>query len=163
MPNSEGAIYTLPRLWRKNKVIRALFIAGDQWVMEGVEPPASIALDTTPADSIDPVYDRFTGVARDENGNALGGIRLPDLAVGRGQFVAVDVETFVLTGKMLELQCEPMPDGSTRFADHQSYVNEFEQQVQQLVQNRFLLPADADLLIAQAGASEVGLVDSCTD
>jgi hypothetical protein len=22
MPNSEGAIYTLPRLWRKNKVIR---------------------------------------------------------------------------------------------------------------------------------------------
>jgi hypothetical protein len=136
-------------------VLRALFIAGDQWITEGVEPPQSISLEQSTPDEIDPVYTRKTGIARDPNLNATGGIRLPDVVLGRGQFIAVDAENFVLTGTLLDLKCQPLSDGTVRFPDHESYLNQFEQQVQQLVTDRFLLPEDAERLIKEAVASDV--------
>ena len=82
---SEG---TTPLDW--TPVARALFVAGHRWTTEGLEPPPSVSLGEAPEGQPDPVYQDMipglvTGIARDENGNALGGIRLPDLAVGRGQ------------------------------------------------------------------------------
>jgi hypothetical protein len=105
-----------------------------------------------------------TGLARDENGNALGGIRLPDLEIGRGQYIALDPESFFgfgLFGAFKELQCEPLADGSARFADHASYVSQFTQQVQALAEQGFLLPEDADRLTAAATASNVGDPAAC--
>jgi hypothetical protein len=136
-------------------VLRALFIAGDQWVTEGVEPPQSISLEQSTPDEVDPVYMRKTGIARDPNLNATGGIRLPDVVLGRGQFIAVDAENFVLTGTFLDLKCQPLSDGSVRFPDHETYLDQFEQQVQQLVTDRFLLPADAERLVKEAVAQDV--------
>ncbi len=163
--NSEN---TTPLDW--TPVMRALFIAGHRWVTESAEPPPSMILTEAAADQVDPVYQReyglelVTGIARDENGNALGGIRLPDLAIGRGQFIAVDpasAQGMGLFGAFHDLQCEPLPDGSARFPDHAAYVNQFTQQAQTLTGQGFLLSEDAEGLIAAATASNVGAPIAC--
>ncbi|MCB0190211.1 MAG: hypothetical protein KDE31_38325, partial [Caldilineaceae bacterium] len=142
-------------------VLRALFVAGDQWVTEGVEPPASIAMESANADVVDPVYGRVTGIARDEDLNALGGIRLPDLALGRGQFIAVDTETLVLLGTFIEQKCALMADGSPRFPTHEAYVDAFTAHTEALVAERLLLPSDAERLIEEAMSSDVGVQENC--
>lgn len=142
-------------------ILHALFVAGDRWITEGVEPPPSIFLEQAAADAIDPVYERQTGIGRDENLNARGGIRLPDLALGRTQFIAVDTANFVLVGKFIDLNCSPLTDGNVRFSDHETYVMRFTRETQRLVEEGFLLPDDADRLIEAAQASNVGASDAC--
>ncbi len=141
--------------------VRALFLAGDRWAVENKEPPASVTLqgDAAAAD----------GLARDQNGNALGGIRYPDLEVGRGAFKAVDFalqieglpKGFPLYGAFTDLACMPLTDGSTHFWDHDVYVQRFTAQTNKLVSDGFLLREDADQLIAAAKASNVGNAEAC--
>jgi hypothetical protein len=159
---------TTPLDW--TPVMRALFIAGHKWVTEGIEPPPSTHLWDAPFGQIDPTYkdvyglDLVTGINRDEMGNALGGIRLPDVALGRGVYIATDPASFFgmgLFGAFLDKQCEPLADGSPRFADHAAYVAEFTAQAQALVDQRFLLPEDAQRLVDQAAASNVGDPIAC--
>jgi hypothetical protein len=162
---SEG---TTPLDW--TPVARALFLAGHRWTTEGTEPPPSAYLRETPEVEIDPVYqaeyglELVTGIARDDNWNAKGGIRLPDLEIGRGQYIAVDppsLDGWGLFGKWKDLQCEPLPDGSTRFQDHTSYVSQFTQQAQRLVKDGYMTPGDARRLISEAAKSEVGKPHTC--
>jgi len=159
---------TTPLDW--SPVMRALFIAGHKWVMEGTEPPSSTHVWGAPYGQIDPVYksvygmDIVTGINRDELGNALGGIRMPDLVLGRGVYIAVDPSSFYgngLFGAFQDLQCTPLEDGSPRFASHANYVSQYTAQVNTLVEQRFLLQEDADRLIAQATASNVGDPAGC--
>jgi hypothetical protein len=72
-------------------VMRAIFVAADRWLRSGVEPPPSTLMEQAPAGEIDPVYGFATGIARAGDLNAKGGVRLPDLHVGRAQFIALDV------------------------------------------------------------------------
>jgi hypothetical protein len=58
--------------------MKALFNAGDRWVTAGQEPPPTTLLRTTPDGQI----------MRDQQGNALGGIRHPALEVGEARFIA---------------------------------------------------------------------------
>ena len=67
---------------------RGLFTTADRWVTRGRRPPPSQPL--TESTEMDPVYGFLTGIARDGDGNALGGVRAPDLEVGRYQYLAVD-------------------------------------------------------------------------
>lgn len=150
-------------------VARALFVAGHRWAMEEVEPPPSAYLSEAPEGEIDPVYksqyglELATGIARGGSGNARGGIRMPDLELGRWQFIAVDPESWGggLLGSFVDLKCEPLPDRSTRFPDHESYVSQFTLHAQTLVEQGFLLQADAERLIAAATASNVGDAEAC--
>jgi hypothetical protein len=163
---SEG---TTPLDW--TPVARALFLAGHRWTQWGIEPPPSAYLNTeAPEGQIDPVYwseyglELETGIAREENGNALGGIRMPDLAVGRGQYIAFDPTSFFgmgLFGTWQDLQCEPLADGSIRFPNHGSYVSQFAHQADKLVAQGYLLPVDADRLISDAAKSDIGKPNSC--
>ena len=107
--------------------------------------------------------DLKTGIARDENGNAMGGIRMPDLEVGRIQYIAVDPNSWGggLLGASVDLTCQPRADGSARFPDHASYVSQFTQQAQKLVAEGYLLQQDADRLIADATQSNVGDASAC--
>jgi hypothetical protein len=142
-------------------VVRALFIAGDRWAIEGQEPPGSIVLtgDSSAAD----------GIARDENGNALGGIRLPDLGIGRGKYIAVSFalpdEAFPkgwpMFGGFEDLKCAPRADGSVRFEDHAAYVRRFTEVAQELVADGYLLREDADGMVAKAEASDIGKPEAC--
>lgn len=155
-----GALYERPELdWLP--ILRALFVAGDRWMTEGVEPPPSVFLAQAAADASDPVYERATGITRDESRNAQGGIRLPDLALGRGQFSAVDTSDFALFGTFTDLQCKPRADGSVRFPDHQTYVEQYTEAAHRLVADGFLLADEADRLIKVADASTVGAPGAC--
>jgi hypothetical protein len=163
---SEG---TSPLDW--TPVLRALFIAGHRWTTEGVEPPPSTYTWDAPFGQIDPVYESVygmelaTGINRDEMGNGLGGIQLPDLAIGRGVYIPCDPASFFgmgLYGAFLDKQCEPLEDGSPRFAGHAAYVEQFSAQAETLVGQGFLLREDADQMVAEAGASNVGDPSACT-
>jgi len=163
---SEG---TSPLDW--TPVVRALFIAGHLWTTEGVEPPPSTWIDDAPFGQTDALYESVygmeleTGINRDEMGNALGGIRLPDLDIGRGVYIPVDPASFLgmgLFGAFLDKQCESLEDGTMRFADHADYVAQFTAQANALVADRFLLRGDADQMIADAAASNTGDPAACT-
>ncbi|MDX1616538.1 MAG: alpha/beta hydrolase domain-containing protein [Candidatus Promineifilaceae bacterium] len=152
-------------------VVRAAFTAADEWVRAGVAPPSSSVLESAPAGQIDPVYGSETGIARDANLNALGGIRFPDLAIGRAQFVAAAFSldpnspfpgTF---GLWFDLACEPEPGSDSdepRFSNHGEYVNAFTQQVNALQGQGFLLDSDAEALKDRAAESAVGKPGTCS-
>lgn len=158
-------------------IARALFVAGDRWVRDGTAPPPSTLLDAAPAGQPDPLYGIETGIARDPDLNALGGVRLPDLEVGRARFIAMDTSTLLpgdesgalsayagLTGSALDLACRPAPGSDTdgsRFASHEAYVDAFGRQADALVDQGFLLQQDATLMTARAADSDVGKPDSC--
>jgi hypothetical protein len=149
-------------------VERAMLLAGDQWVCAGTPPPPSVLLAQAPPGTIDPVYGFETGIARDDNLNALGGIRFPDVEVGRARFIAslLDFEILPglrgLVGAWYDLQCEPLADGSPRFADHGDYVSRVVQQANALRNGGYLLETDAEALKEQAAESEVGMPGTCS-
>jgi Alpha/beta hydrolase domain len=148
-------------------VVRAMLLAGDQWVRAATPPPPSALLSQAPPGAIDPVYGFETGIARDTELNALGGIRFPDVEVDRALFVAslLDFEILPgfpgLVGAWSDLQCVPLADGSSRFASHGDYVHRVVQQADALETSGFLLEADAEALKLQAAQSEVGKPDTC--
>ena len=89
---------------------------------------------------------------------------MPDLEIGRGQYIAFDPPSFFgfgLFGTWKDLQCEPLPDGSTRFRNHGSYVSQFTHHARRLVEDGYLLPEDAHRLISEAAKSEVGKPHAC--
>ncbi|HVS66663.1 MAG TPA: alpha/beta hydrolase domain-containing protein [Thermoanaerobaculia bacterium] len=148
-------------------VVRAMLLNGDRWVRTGAAPPPSLLLADAPEGAIDPVYGIETGIARDGDGNALGGVRFPDVEVGRAFFVASlpDFEIVPgfpgLVGAWFDLQCVPLADGSVRFPSHGNYVSRVVRQANSLRKSGYLLKADADALKAQAAESEVGLPKGC--
>lgn len=140
-------------------IVRALFVRGDLWVRRGMAPPRSRLLKSAPAGELDPVYGFETGIARDTDGNALGGLRLPDIETHRALFIASDpsVEPFPglipgLFGSTVDLSCEPEP----RFRDHADYVRKVVRQTLKLRGQGFLLDDDAITLIEEAKASNTG-------
>jgi hypothetical protein len=148
-------------------VVRAVFVAGDLWVRRGFEPPPSTLIDESTTGDPDPVYGFFTGIARDADGNALGGVSLPDLALGRAQYIASDFALPGLPGLLgnsIDLACEPRPGAPTdapRFRSHGHYLSAFVRRARALVQSRFLLREDAVALIREAAASDVGKPKTC--
>jgi len=151
-----------------NPVVRAAFVAGDRWVRRGAEPPPDRLLETI--DEVDPVYETVTGIARDENLNALGGVRLPPVESGRFQYVASlpDFQLqpgtgFGLVGTEIDLECEPLPDGSERFNFPASYDWAIARQAVDLVEQGLLLKGDAIPMIFAARASDVGRDKRCEE
>lgn len=153
-------------------VVRAAFDAADAWVRGGAPPPPSAVLASAPAGQLDPVYGEETGIARDDNLNALGGVRFPDLAIGRARFIASDFSldadsrfpgTF---GLWVDLACEPEAGSDSdepRFRNHGDYVSAFTRQVNELRRKGFLTEADAERLKERAADSEVGKPGSCVE
>jgi len=144
-------------------VMRGIFVAGDNWMRHGIAPPPSTLLESAPDGQIDPVHGFETGVARDADGNALRGVRLPDLAIAQGLFIASDPTSGAplgipvltpLTSSHIDLEC--IEDGSPRFRNHGDYVSGFARQAKRLVDQGFLLPADAEAMKSRAGESEIG-------
>lgn len=142
-------------------VARALLVAGDAWARGVALPPPSALLE----------LDTSGAIVRDGDGNARGGVRLPDVAVGRARFVAsapIEVPPgsgFVgLVGLMIDLACAPAPGSTTgepRFRNQGDYVNRFSHGANDLRQTGFLLAADAESLKQQAAESPVGTPGSC--
>jgi hypothetical protein len=127
-----------------------------------------VALQDDPSGEIDWVYQEeyglelVTGIARDVNGNALGGIRLPQVELGRGQYIGVDpASPFQLLGTWHDLKCEPSWDGSVRFPSHWIYVRYISHQTYGLAMRGYLLPADSARMVSDAARSDVGRRGVC--
>ena len=140
---------------------RAALIAGHRWVAEGINPPDN-ALLIGVEDSI----------SRDADGNALGGVQLPDVAIGRGRYTAwTDYPLLLpgggfapLLGLFEDLACSPAAGSSRdrpRFRNHGSYVSGYARQANRLVRQGYLLPEDAERMVDAAGESEIGKPGTC--
>lgn len=132
-----------------NPVFRALFVAMGEWITDGTPPPPSTWLTPTAGQA------RYgdASIQRDSVGNALGGIRLPDVEVGRGRFYAVSPDSPPAGGNIL---AGAYVDRHDRFRNHGAYVSGFAHQAEALVTAGFLLPDDRDALIESAAESLVG-------
>jgi len=128
-------------------VFNAALAALNRWVRQGTPPPAAPRL-TVAAGS--PVT-----LVRDGHGNALGGIRTPQ----------VDVPIATLAGELPGLSVcslfgQTVPFDSATLASlyptHAAYVSEFGAATDQAVQAGFLLQPDAALMKAAAAASNIG-------
>lgn len=112
---------------------KALFVAGDQWITEGTEPPPTTLLEWTPSGNI----------ARDETGNALGGIRHPALQLSEARFAdsIIRGDGWPLFGAY----------GHPRFVNEiPNYLESFRQAAGSLVRSRFLLRLDSTDMIEKA-------------
>lgn len=151
-------------------VVRAAFIAGNRWVRRGYLPPENRVLDSAGQGEVDPIYMIPTGIARDVNGNAAGGVRFPDVHNGRALHIAslLDVEVIPgipgLLGAWFDLACAPAPGSTTgepRFTSHRQYVRSVWRQSFSLLWHGYLLPKDALNMIRRAKESDVGIPQSC--
>jgi hypothetical protein len=141
-------------------IARAVFLAGDAWVRHGIAPPPSTLLEPAPEGGVDPLYGVVTGIARDGDGNARGGVPLPELAIGQARFVAADFDFEVLpglaglTGLSVDLSCE-------KFRNHGDYVRQFTAATNALRDAGFLLQRDASAIVAAAARSDVAKPEAC--
>jgi len=143
-------------------VSRATLLHLDKWVAANVAPPANRLMPLEPATG-DPevlaapktspkaVIER---PKRDADGNVLGGVRLPDVAVPLGVHAAQqDPTTFgcSLAGAFL-----PFPDTkiAERYKNRDDYVNRIRIAARSLEAEGFLLPDDAAVIIAAAAATQ---------
>jgi hypothetical protein len=125
-------VNTAPQNLSMNAALNALVT----WVADGKQPPGAPPLNTA---------DEY--IVRDENGNALGGLRLPH----------IDVPIAVLSGEgVIPLSGSTVPfDTATLdilYPDARTYIEDVRESAQAAVDDGFLLPIDAAQLIAEAEA-----------
>lgn len=151
---------------------RAAFHNLKRWTTADTEPPPSAFLDGDvitdgPADAIG-----ILQTAVDEDGNALGGLRLPHMEqdVGGevagaplGTYAGVNMDTefpdvfsdvFIMVGGTFE----PFGDDElrARYPDHETYVDRVRRAAEHLYETGYILEADRDAYVREAEASRIG-------
>jgi hypothetical protein len=118
----------------------------DRWVRDGVPPP--------PAPRF--AFDDAGALARDADGNALGGLRLPpiDVPIARYQSALCNLGGITVPFTEAELL--------RRYGDHQTYYDQMVDATDQAVAAGHLLPADADDLLARACAARPRFLETST-
>ena len=125
--------------------LRAAFHALQQWLEGGAPPPRQ------------PRFQRQDGtrvLARDEHGNALGGIRWPDVEAPLATHVGEN-----LTDNIANVggSSTPFPPEKVRalYPDHATWYRKYEAAVEQLVADQVVLPDDAAAMLARAAELEL--------
>ena len=141
-------------------VSRALLLHLDAWIARGTEPPATrlMALETAAPDTALRAPAHFPQAViqvpkRDADGNALGGIRLPDVEAPLGTHVGLN--TTRTRGCMLVGGYVPFDAAqiSAHYKNRDDYVNRIRIAARRLVDQQFLLPEDAAIIIEEAASS----------
>jgi hypothetical protein len=129
-------------------VLNAAVVQLDRWVRDGDPPPCAPRLEIVPAAP--------SMIARDERGNALGGIRTP--------LVDVPIATYSGEGNGGGFICE-LYGTTIAFDDatlaelyprHDAYVAAFAEAAAAAVETGFLLATDAEKLTTAAARSTIG-------
>jgi len=129
-------------------VLKAAIAALNEWVRRGTPPPTAPRLETSAGPLV--------SILRDVNGNALGGIRTPQVEVpvatlsGEGQTGSLFCLLFGTTVVFDDAKLASL------YADHEAYVSAFNEATDRAVRAGFILPADAELMKAAAAASNIG-------
>jgi hypothetical protein len=154
-------------------VARATLLHLDRWVASNADPPPNRLMPLEPAGE-DPTVLRAPAhlpkavieiPQRDADGNAQGGVRLPDMAVPLGVNGAQNQPlTFgcSLAGAYLafariraerEAAGDPRPSLVERYKDRDDYVNRIRDAARKLEASGFLLPEDAAIIMHGAAES----------
>ncbi len=117
-------------------VVHAILDNVDRWVRDGIPMPVAPRI-TRDRDAPD-------GIARDEYGNARGGLRTPWLDVPTARY-ASRCTCSPVTGTMTPLTDAEL---AARYPDRAAFVDAWERSIDELIAHRWLLAADADALRA---------------
>jgi hypothetical protein len=133
-----------PQHWVLDAAIASL----NRWVRAGTTPPHAPRMETTAATP--------PTIRRDSLGNALGGIRTPELDVPiaalTGTAAPGQSETCSLFGSTQDFSAATL---ASLYPTHADYVAKFDQATTKAVKAGFILAADAPQLEAAAAASSV--------
>jgi len=155
----EPAVCALPVIPISVSYIQsALLRATEAWVRDGTEPPPSSLIELGTNESNQQV------VVFDENGNATGGLRSPQIEVPLGQYIANPLT--LLNACYLNGGFATFDDARFRelYPTDQGYVRAVDREISRAVADGFVLAEDADSLrqdmLADAGISDNGGGDS---
>ncbi|MGA3401836.1 MAG: alpha/beta hydrolase domain-containing protein [Acetobacteraceae bacterium] len=156
-------------------VSRATLLRLDQWVASNIEPPPTRLMPLQPAND-DPTVLRapknlpdavIQVPQRDADGNPLGGVRLPDLAVPLGVHGAQNEPlsfTCMLVGAYLPFAATRQAREATqdkrlslaeRYKDQNDYVNRIRVAARAAEGDGFLLPEDAAIIENSVAAAPI--------
>jgi Alpha/beta hydrolase domain len=156
-------------------IARALLLRLDAWVDHNAKPPASELMPLERAGGEPPALRAPSKLSaaviqipkRDQDGNALGGVRLPDIAVPTGtngpqnqpqSFTCMLVGTFspfAATKAERERTGDVRPSIEERYHGRDDYVNRVRIAAQDLAKLGFLLPDDAAVIIQEAASTNL--------
>jgi len=128
----------------------AALVALDRWIANGTPAPSAARIQRVDAPPDAPT----DKLARDADGNAIGGLRSPIIDVPIGVY---DGEGCVETGTMAPLPPERL---AQLHPTHRSYVERFTAATNTAVDDRFLTCDDAEVLVRKASTSTVGGTDA---
>jgi hypothetical protein len=199
-PPRKGAGQQRPNPNDYTWALRALLVGVDQWVRQGTLPPpsrypklsdgtlvphAGFQFPAVPsvqspaiipggyrADLGGPASPRipFLVPQVDADGNDVGGIRLPEIAVPLGTYTGwnfrspesgAPTEIIPLNGAFIpfprtraerEKTHDPRPSIEERYSSRDAYLAKVKEAAEHLVSERYLLPADVDPVVSHAGA-----------
>jgi hypothetical protein len=154
---------------------RALLLRLDAWVTHNAEPPASELMPLEPASGEPPALRAPAKLSaaviqvpkRDEDGNAIGGVRLPDIAApigtngGQNQpqtftcMLVGSFSPFAATKMERERAGDTRLSIEERYRSRDDYVNRVRIAAQDLVARGFLLPEDAAVIVQEAASSDL--------
>jgi alpha/beta hydrolase family protein len=154
---------------------RALLQHLDAWASRNAEPPASELMPLEPAGAEPPVLRAPTRLSaaviqvpkRDQDGNALGGVRLPDHAVPTGTnggqnqpqtfscMLVGSFSPFAATKAERERTGDARPSIEERYHGRDDYVNRIRIAALDLVTRGFMLPEDAAVIVQEAASSKL--------
>ena len=156
-------------------VSRALLLRLNDWVATNAEPPASVLmpLEAAAPDAALKAPSYFSGAViqvpkHDADGNALGGVRLPEQAAPLGTNGGLNEPTsrecmlvgaykaFAANKAQREAAGDSRLSIAERYRNRDDYVNRIRVAARELMQQGFLLPEDAAVII-QAAASNAAL------
>jgi hypothetical protein len=121
----------------------AALVALDRWVKDGILPPSGPRLGANPDGS----------VARDSDGNATGGIRLPAIVAPTATYHGEQSNECQFTlGRTDPWSAQMLRD---RYTSHAHYVELVTAAAGQAVTDGFLLPVDRKIVVAQARSSDI--------
>lgn len=136
----------------------AAYAALDRWVTENVKPPIAVPIQVSAA----PPAPEFATIVRDSNGIAVGGIRLPRVAVptalNTGENLPPDTTnplnaSCVLYGTHIPFDAAKL---KAIYPSRAGYLREVRRVVEELVRDGFVLEADAPILVRNAESAAVG-------
>jgi len=157
-------------------VSRALLLRLDAWVSHNAEPPANELMPLEPASGEPPALRAPTRLSnaviqvpkRDQDGNALGGVQLPDIAVptgtNGGQNQPQQTFTCMLVGSFSPFattKAERERLGDTRLSIEEryhgrdNYVNRVRIAARDLMMRGFLLSDDTAVIVQEAASSKL--------
>jgi hypothetical protein len=154
-------------------ISRATLLSLDRWVVHNAEPPPSRLMPLVPIGDDPNVLRAPAHLAkavievpvRDADGNAEGGVRLPDMAAPLGShggqnqplsftcMLVGSYSAFARTAAEREAAHDARPSVAERYRDRNEYVNRIRIAARELETSGFLLPEDAAIIIHAAAES----------